>query len=312
MEVRGYTVPSQQVQSEPNTSHQATTQTGQFRGSPVVITNFSAMAANAAEEMSFAASEKAEKKMNERKSKDASSLDWSLYKIAQKYLAQVPDLKSTDRLHAFGQSLMQKSFTSAQQMLAHLGSEFKDVSHQYIALKFAREFIQKQGDFPGLLATIDSALAQLETEKGKEIRAGINVSKTAHRFAEQGFLDTQTLRDKYRDNVLNFSNVRAAARHLLDAFGLKRLGTSIRFLEQGLSADLNSSAASLPKSQLASIIKDLAILKQFRTVSEQAKTLFSKLKRDQKVRERASKQGSGQESNPQGAEQEEQDDEADT
>jgi type III secretion protein W len=277
---------------------QSKVQVGQFRGSDVVITNLSALAADAAEEMSFGASERAEKKMSDRKAKDGSNIDWNLYKIAQKYLAQVPDLKSPARLNAFAQSLLQKSFSSAQQMLAHLESFSGDVSHQFIALKYAREFIQKQGDFPGLLATIDAALAQLEAEKGPQIRAGINVSKTAFAFEQQGLGSTQALRDQYRDNVLDFTSVRAAAKHLIKEFGRARFGMAIRFLEQGLSSDLNSKTTSLPKAQLAAIAQDLNALKKLRTAMTMASQLFEKLKRNRKITQRDAKQGRQQQHEP--------------
>lgn len=270
----------------------STAQSGQLRGSPIVVTNLTAAVADAAEELSFAASERMEKSLSKRKASDGSGVDWNLYKIAQKYLNQVPDLKSTDRLNAFAQTFLQRSFTSAQQMLSHLESFSGEVSHQYVALKYAREYIQRQGNFPGLIATIDAALAQLESEKGPQIRAGLNVSKTAHEFKELG--STQSLRDQYRDNVLDFSGVRNAAKYLLRQFGQAKLGVAIRFLEQGLAADLNSQSSSLPKSQLAAIAQDLGVLRKLRSALSLSDSLFEKLKRNRKQRKSEASKGQRQ------------------
>lgn len=272
----------------------STAQSGQLRGSPIVVTNLTAAVADAAEELSFAASERMEKSLSKRKASDGSGVDWNLYKIAQKYLNQVPDLKSTDRLNAFAQTFLQRSFTSAQQMLSHLESFSGEVSHQYVALKYAREYIQRQGNFPGLIATIDAALAQLESEKGPQIRAGLNVSKTAHEFSEKGLGSTQSLRDQYRDNVLDFSGVRNAAKYLLRQFGQARLGVAIRFLEQGLAADLNSQSSSLPKSQLAAIAQDLGVLRKLRSALSLSDSLFEKLKRNRKQRKSETSKGQRQ------------------
>jgi type III secretion protein W len=162
-------------------------QEGSFKGQSVVIGDQATSLANAAEEMTFAASEKVEKKLAERKagSKEAMRLDAT--ELAQKYVNMMGQSTSSQKLHEFLDSMKKMGGKATEEQLRQLAREsFGDVTEQYGALAYAEEALAQEGGNEELLAKVATAKEALMKEAGPAIRAGLNIATDVLTFSKQG------------------------------------------------------------------------------------------------------------------------------
>jgi type III secretion protein W len=182
---------------------------GNYRGEKVVHQRgVVSLLENVIEEGTLSESLVVQKQLLARKvaSERMAEMNKKLLERAQVYMRELPDMGGPEKFMQFLEQIRQGGRQSSRQLMQEAGEFFKDLSHQYAGLSFAREVLEEGGQSE-LVASLRDAADELMKEHGPEIRAGLNISQTANEFAKQGFGNVQGLRDFYRDTVLNFDNL---------------------------------------------------------------------------------------------------------
>jgi type III secretion protein W len=260
-------------------------QEGVFDGQRVKVADQGSAVANAAEEMSFAASEKVEKKLSERKSGSKEALKSSATELAEKYVNMMGESQGGKRLHEFLDALKNKSGgMSEAELRQFVGEEFGDESDQFAALSFAEEALAKEGGHEELRTKIASVKAQLLADAGPAIRAGLNIAADIVAFSREGLEGAQGLRDLYRFSILGGQSITSIYNGIMERYGPAQFTQSLEFLLRASGSDLEGKAlgSSLEPAQLKSAIDDIyhvqALGNTFKSLGEvltKTRTLFA-------------------------------------
>ncbi|MEZ0297155.1 MAG: type III secretion system gatekeeper subunit SctW [Candidatus Methylacidiphilales bacterium] len=261
-------------------SRQATE--GEYRGQTVVVSKDPlSLIQNASEELTFAAAEKVEKKLSERKADPKSRLDARVEKIMRMYVNHLEDTETTGAFTKFADRLRRIAQGHARPSQGQVRQEareaFKDVTLQNVALSIAEEILALDEGMEDLLAAIHDAKETLNAEHGPEVRAGENVSEEALRFSEQGLGDTQELRDFYRTTVLGFDNITSTFEAIMNEYGEARFDEALEFLMKGAGNDLHSQGPSVAPEHLRSVVDDLYHVQVLGNIQRSFSTLLEKL-----------------------------------
>lgn len=235
-------------------------QEGVFDGQRVEVADVASSAADAAEEMSFAASEKVEKKLSERKSGSKEALKTSATELAEKYVNMMGESQSGKRLHEFLDALKNKGGgMSESELRQFVGEQFKDASDQFAALSFAEEVLAKEGGHEELRTKIASVKAQLLADAGPAIRAGLNIAADIMAYSRQGLEGAQGLRDLYRFSILGGQSIVSIYTGIMERYGPAQFNQSLEFLLRASGSDLDGKAlgSSLEPAQLKTAIDDI-------------------------------------------------------
>jgi type III secretion protein W len=239
---------------------EATRQEGLFSGQKVKELDVQSMLANSAEEASFAASEKVEKKLSERKAGSKEAMRASGTELAEKYVNMMADAQGGRKLHEFLDAMkkMGEAATDAD-IRQLLGEHFKDPSDQFAALSFAEESLTREGGNEQLLATIKTLKAQLLKDAGAAIRSGLNIAADVMAYAKQGLEGADALRDMYRFAVLGGHTIAAVYTAIMERYGPRQFSQSLDFLLRAAGSDLESKVmgSSLDPAQLKTAIDDI-------------------------------------------------------
>ena len=256
----------------------ATSTQGSYRGERVgLVPDPVALLEDSAEELTFAHSEKVEKKLAKRKM-GKSELKTFAMEQAERYLNQVPDLEKSQKLADFAKQISQmEASTSPRQLQEFAKQSYQDASHQFLALSYARDQLQAEGADDEQIANLSKAITQLEEQHGPEIRAGINISQNAAAAARQGVGKIQGLRDFYRDVVLDYTSVTQAYTKVVKDHSGEKFMDAVGFLLSGLAAEVGKDSRSLPKSQLKAIMDDIYQLKLLGGMYHQCDALMDKV-----------------------------------
>ena len=253
---------------------------GSFRGERVEhVRNPTAELEDAAEELTFAESERVEKRISRRKLRSGRLERPAAVEQAQRHLREVPDLERGGRLREFVERALEGERPDARALLGSARRFSDDPTHQFLALTHLGEALQEAPD-PALGAALDEALATLESEHGPAVRAGLNVSRTAADFAGGGVGGIQDLRDLYRDVVLDCEDVQQAYERVVADHPGEDFETAVRFMLKALGADLAANAQSVSKAHLARIMDDMYQLKSLNTAHEQCEDLVRRVRRN--------------------------------
>ena len=239
---------------------------------------------DAAEELTFAYSEKMEKDIAKRKIRSQSKRGVEAITIANRiraYLEQVPDLEKNKRLIAYIEDLRKRHDSFSQQEYLEWAREFSDdETHQYIALLTAHQALEEAGATSEQLAKLGSAVQALQRESGPAIRAGLNVSAVAAQHADRtGLDDTQGLRQLYRDTVLDYSQLSEAYKTLIEKYPFKDFPKIVQFVLSALTADLSAAEQSLDRTRLQAVLKDIQQFRLLGGLQENADALLAKMKK---------------------------------
>lgn len=252
---------------------------GNYRGDIVKLVPDAKSLLDAAEELTFKASEFVEKDISKRKIQDDYGTVSEIHALVEEYLKKVPDLDKQQKLKDFVSNLSKQNVTVAHQLQAYLGSYSGDASEQFVALSEAKKQLTGKPEAKALLALIHISLAKMAKEQGPQIRAGLNVYDAALTLsADKDIGDLQGLRDFYRDSVLDYSGLGDAFEKVLTRFGDKKATEAIGFLLKGLGADLQVQGSSIDKSKLQQIMNDIKKLKVINGLHEQVALLFERVK----------------------------------
>ncbi|CAM2065494.1 type III secretion system gatekeeper subunit SctW [Sulfidibacter corallicola] len=252
---------------------------GQMRGQRVAqVKDAASMVADAAEEMTFSASEKVEKKLKSRKVTVRGVRANALEK-AEFYLKQLKQMDKPEQLDKFMSHLKKMGDMNPEQLRQEVGKFFKDVSQQYGAMQYAKEMLSAEGGHEELVASLQEAMEQAMEEDGPAIRAGFNVSEDAAEFSSQGLRDTQQLRDFYRDTVLKYEGFHETYNEILENHGDEDFQKAIEFLIRAVGSDLQSKGPSISHVELKRVIDDLYSLEMLGNIHRNCAELLEKIRR---------------------------------
>jgi type III secretion protein W len=271
----------------------ASAATGRYRGEQVTQqARVESPIQDAAEELTFSASEtveKRKKKLASRKTGRQSMMSAKARELAQTLIKKLPDLGKAEKLRRFFEHLKQNRHMTPRQMRQEAGKFFKDVSHQHAALSFCIDMAAREGGGKEMAAALDGALESLMEEHGPQVRAGLNISAVAKEIAAKGFSDVQELRDFYRDTVLQHEGLNDLFKGIAESLDLyvcpvcgytcrrkppdicptcggggqdfvyneTEFLTAVEFLIKAVGGDLQSRGPSISSVELKKIIDDL-------------------------------------------------------
>lgn len=254
---------------------------GSYRGERVKLKDTSSLIQDALEELGASQSEGQEKELAQRDIEEGTKSD-QLDRIAkiqklEELSAQLKDLNQ-DELKRVSRHMMRMKNATPHQFREQARENFKEPAHQFAALTVLVEGLRERGASKAQLEAATSALQQLLDEEGPAIRAGINISETAAEYFDTKLADIQTLRDTYRDAVLDYKNLADAFASLTDQYDAKELPQAIKFLLDALGADLSAGGSSIEKSKLNAIRDDMYRLQVLAGLVEECDSLMEKLR----------------------------------
>ena len=248
----------------------AQVQRGELNGTAFVVENDPmAELMDSMEELSFQFEEKTAKKLSDRRMGPLQGMRASFVRALEAWLSMMPDMPGRERLEKFVQNLrtLQRSGAQAtvEGLLKDLSRESTDPSHQFAMLDLLEQMLG-EGETE-LRDLIRQARSQLMSEKGAEIKAGINLAEEVNaRATTPG--EMQELRDLYRSEVVGFTKPQDCFRSLMASRGPGGLADAISFLIAGCGADLRSGTPSMEAAQLGRILTDLGCVQALQTVFE--------------------------------------------
>lgn len=254
-------------------------QRGELNGTAFVVeSDPMAELMDSMEELSFQFEEKAAKKLSERKMGANQGLRSSFIRALEAWNAMMPDMPGRERLEKLIQDIrtMVRSGTppDAGSLLKGLARESTDPSHQFAMLDLLEQMLG-EGETQ-LRDLIRQARTQLMSEKGAEIKAGINLAEEVNaRATTPG--EMQELRDLYRSEVVGFTKPQECFKSLMASRGPGGLADAIDFLIAGCGADLKSGAPSLEEAALGRILTDLGCVQTLQTVLEKLTQLAARM-----------------------------------
>ena len=235
---------------------------GRYRGERVVqITNQSSLLQDAAEELTFQFGETQEKTLakrtiEEEDLKEDKHQDADDIKHVQQVMGKLEDMHKSilDRVL---QIMMRMRAADASELRNQIREQLPEPAHQYAALLALVAKLHEQ-DAPAVqIQAAKTALQQLKQEYGSAIRAALNIAEVVTEFTGAQLGDVQTLRNTYRDTVLDHQDLAQTFGKLIDQYGDAELPQAIQYLVKALGADLAADGASIDRNKLNAVLNDL-------------------------------------------------------
>ena len=257
----------------------AEVQRGELMGTAVVVeSDPMAELMDSMEELSFQFEEKTAKKTAERKMGEMQGSRSALVRALEAWNAMMPDMPGQEKLLKLLQACRQMQSAGIRQsvdgLLTELARESTDPSHQFAMLDVMEQMLG-EGETE-LKNLVRQARTQLMSEKGAEIKAGINLAEEVNARATSPE-EMQGLRDMYRSEVVGFTKPQDCFRSLIAARGAAGLSDAIAFLIAGCGKDLASSSPSMEREALGRILTDLQCVQVLQTVMEKLSQLSARM-----------------------------------
>lgn len=234
------------------------------------------MLQDAAEELTFQHGEKEEKTLARRTIGDALRKgEPSGIKQIQQILEKLGDLHQ-DVLERTLQVLLRMSHADSLALRQQVRQQLPEPGHQYAALMALAERLREEGAPPAQRAAVEQALRELEQEQGPAIRAALNVSGVATEFAAARLGELQSLRETYRDTVLDAPDLVQTFNILKDRYGESELRLAINYLLKALAADLAADGSSIDRHKLNAVLNDIYRLELLTGLLEDCATLVNR------------------------------------
>lgn len=255
--------------------HHAAPVQGSYQGLTATVVQESplSMVQDASEEMTFAHSERVEKKLSERKTQTERG---RMEELAAQWIEKLPNVGTPEKFLALADSLKKSGDRSADALKRSIEGFSSDVSEQFAALSFLEEAFADDPTADDLLESVRKLRSELEQSHGPAVRSGLNVSANAAEFPELG--SVQDLRDFYRQLVLGFSDVGQAHAAIVERYGAERFPQATEFLISSIGAEIRSLSPSLEPNRLKAVMDDLFHLQMARNVQSSVGDLLGKLK----------------------------------
>ncbi|EQC01018.1 type III secretion system gatekeeper subunit SctW [Photorhabdus temperata] len=263
--------------SEPDagiTAQQEQARVGQFQGEKVVLVTASQSFADAAEELTFAFSERKDMPLSRRKVSDGHARVREIETLVGEYLQKVPDLERQQKVKALISHLNSSQLTNIAQLQAYLESFSGEVSEQFYALSQARDALAGRPEARAILTLVEQELSRLAQEQGIAIELGARITPDATAAARDGVGNLQALRNIYRDAVMDYQGLSAAWRDIQANFKSSSLMEVTGFIMKALSADLDSQPRQLDPIKLERVMSDMHKLRLLNSLSVQVEQLW--------------------------------------
>lgn len=103
---------------------------------------------------------------------------------------------------------------------------------------------------------VEEAKEKLNETRSREIVAGRNMGAQAREFSKEGLGSPTSLRDLYRDIVLNPRDPLKLFDELTDKFRYDKMHSAIHFLLHSLGSDLRAKGSSIDKAELKRLVDE--------------------------------------------------------
>ncbi len=218
---------------------------GQWNGLKVKVNDAASMIANAAEEIGFAASEKVEKRLSQRKKPEADKP-----KVAPPPAEKLEKMQEAmqERLASLLNAVRSSNGNPAA--LRDALSRFPDPTEGHAALLWLEEQCEHE---PSLASLARRERERLEQSEPAGIQAGYNlleVDADAVGGPGQGA-------ELYRRTILGHGEVSDMLESIIARYGTKDLGVAVDYLLRAVGADLSAVNSSTDKRELESVNNDL-------------------------------------------------------
>lgn len=228
------------------------------------------MAADAAEEMSFAMSETVEKKLKDRKGKKGAK--GNALEKAQMYLQKLQEPQALEKFLSLLAQL-RKQGEDPGKAAAKL---FKDPALQLGALRYMRDQLAQDGERNGLYKKVLGALAELEHIHGPALKAAVNMGTDA--AVHSDLAAPGELRSFYREAVHNYRDFHQVWQDIEARFPQTDFLKAVAFLLAAAGSDLAASGPSMSRFQLKRVVDDLTQLQVLAGVHERLDSLLKNTK----------------------------------
>ena len=235
------------------------------------------------EELSFQFEEKTAKRVADRRMGPLQGMRAAFVRALEAWRALMPDMPGAETIkksiQVVREMLRAGGFqgNAAEALLKILGGASTDPSHQFAMLDLMEQMLAEgEGE---LRDTIRQARTLLMSEKGAEVKAGINLAEEVNARATTP-AEMQDLRDLYRSEVVGFTKPQECFRALLANRGPGGLADAISFLIAGCGADLGSGSPSMEAAKLGRILTDLGCVQTLQTVFERLTQLGFRMGRE--------------------------------
>lgn len=235
------------------------------------------------EELSFQFEEKTAKRVADRRMGPLQGMRAAFVRALEAWRALMPDMPGAETIkksiQVVREMLRAGGFqgNAAEALLKILGGASTDPSHQFAMLDLMEQMLAEgEGE---LRDAIRQARTLLMSEKGAEVKAGINLAEEVNARATTP-AEMQDLRDLYRSEVVGFTKPQECFRALLANRGPGGLADAISFLIAGCGADLGSGSPSMEAAKLGRILTDLGCVQTLQTVFERLTQLGFRMGRE--------------------------------
>ena len=242
---------------------------GSLMGQAVVVADPMSLVADAAEEATFAKSEREESRLEERKLRPREP-DTSRVEQVKKYLELMDKQGKRQELDAFTSELRNTKDLDARTALAKAKQHFSDPGDMYTALYQA-------GQELGIEDIVNEALAQLEDEYGKEVSARIVAGAAASEFESLG--EAGDLKDLYVGAVLDAGSPVEVFERVINDFGSEQFEKALDFLTKTLGDSMSSTTSNTDKAFLESVAKDLESVRLLRGLHGSCEKLLARMEK---------------------------------
>ncbi|KOY62673.1 type III secretion system gatekeeper subunit SctW [Photorhabdus heterorhabditis] len=247
---------------------------GQFQGEKAVLVAASQSFADAAEELTFAFSERKDMPLSRRKVSDGHARVREIEALVSEYFQKIPDLERQQKIKSLISHLNNGQLVNISQLQAYLESFSEEVSEQFYALSQAREALTGKPEARAILTLIEHELSRLAQEQGVAIELGAHITPDATIAAQDGVGELQALRNIYRDAVMDYQGLSAAWRDIQSHFKCSSVMDVTGFIMKALSADLDSQPRHLDPVKLERVMSDMHKLRLLNSLSVQVEQLW--------------------------------------
>ena len=270
------------VRAEAANASEKAVQTGEagtLMGTPFVVDSDPiAELMDSMEELSFQFEENEMKSVSERKLGETRGRENPYIRALESWMKVLPDLPGEQFTRSLLSMLRQAQgrgeLPSPREFLQELAEGSSDPSHQFAMIDILEQALsESETDFRALL---DSARKTLISERGEEIRAGINLASEVNARATTPE-EMQDLRDMYRGEILGFSTPQQCFRSIMGSRGAAGLQAAIDFLTAGCGADIQSASPSKSPEELRRIMLDLQCVQVLKTVFDRMGALGARM-----------------------------------
>lgn len=258
---------------------------GQWRGENVQVGGDARSSiTDAAEELTFAHSERASKsRIENRDVRAAGDIRFAEVEKLMEYLNQTGAGDADAKLEEFAKKLMEQHRENQGQGGANpreqARQQFGDVAGQYAALVATLARLKKSGASGALTAAVQDAIDNLEDDFGGEIKANLNTVNAATAFAAGDGAKLQSFQGAYHDAVMGDGTLAGTMRQALKRFGDGDFSAGVKRLIQALGDDLAAQGPSADPNKLKAVLEDLYQLEVLTTVHDASKTLIGRIER---------------------------------